>query len=286
LGTLDVRGYLEEIEIHRDQDLEIKLANDREFSTRGPRHRFNGILFIEKEGFLPLFQAVKLAERFDIAIMSTKGMSVTASRMLIEQLCAEYDIPLLGLHDFDKSGFSIVGTLQRDTRRYTFEREIQVIDLGLRLNDVHQRNLESEDVAYGKSDPEFNLRENGATDEEIAFLCDRARSSSTNYVGKRVELNAFASGDFIEWIEAGLVEHGIKKVIPDADTLETAFRRAATLAIVGNQLKEIIDQAKSKAARLKIPKSLERQIRARLKSEPAVPWDRAVADLASQLVRK
>ena len=32
------------------------------------------ILFIEKEGFMPLFEAVQLAERFDLAIMSTKGM--------------------------------------------------------------------------------------------------------------------------------------------------------------------------------------------------------------------
>ena len=33
------------------------------------------MLFIEKEGFLPLFEAVHLAERYDLAIMSTKGMS-------------------------------------------------------------------------------------------------------------------------------------------------------------------------------------------------------------------
>ena len=52
---------------------------------------------------MPLFEAVKLAERYDLAIMSTKGMSVTASRQLVEELCARHDIPLLLLHDFDKS---------------------------------------------------------------------------------------------------------------------------------------------------------------------------------------
>ena len=96
------------------------------FSTRGPRHRFGAILFIEKEGFMPLFEAVHLAERFDIAIMSTKGVSVTAARQLVDELCGEHDIPLLVLHDFDKSGFTIVGTLQRDTRRYSFENAIEV----------------------------------------------------------------------------------------------------------------------------------------------------------------
>ena len=33
---------------------------------------------------MPLFERVGLAERYDIAIMSTKGMSVTAARKLIE----------------------------------------------------------------------------------------------------------------------------------------------------------------------------------------------------------
>ena len=46
-------------------------------------------------------------------------------------MCHEHDIPLLLLHDFDKSGFSIAGTLQRDTRRYEFQNSITTIDLGL-----------------------------------------------------------------------------------------------------------------------------------------------------------
>jgi hypothetical protein len=54
---------------------------------------------------MPLFDKVQLAERY--AIMSTKGMSVT----LVDTL----DVPLLVLHDFDKSGFSIAATLRRDT---------------------------------------------------------------------------------------------------------------------------------------------------------------------------
>src|SRR5205814_217436 len=82
LGTLDVRDYLE----GRGRDQVFTGVPEIEvlFPTHGPRHRFGAILFIEKEGFMPLFKAVKLAERFDIAIMSTKGMSVTASRLLVD----------------------------------------------------------------------------------------------------------------------------------------------------------------------------------------------------------
>ena len=43
------------------------------------------MLFCEKEGFTPLFKAVNLANRYDLMIVSTKGVSVTAARQLIEE---------------------------------------------------------------------------------------------------------------------------------------------------------------------------------------------------------
>ena len=49
-----------------------------------------------------------------------QGHVVTASRTLVEELCGDHDIPLLVLHDFDISGFTIAGTLQESTRRYQF----------------------------------------------------------------------------------------------------------------------------------------------------------------------
>ncbi len=63
---------------------------------------------------------VNLAERYDLMIISTKGVSVTAARQLIDNICGDYELPLFVLHDFDVAGFMILGTLQRDTRRYQF----------------------------------------------------------------------------------------------------------------------------------------------------------------------
>jgi hypothetical protein len=283
LGTLDVRKYLGNRQ-HDDASSNL-LRTKALFPTHGPRHRFSAILFIEKEGFMPLFKAVRLAERFDIAVMSTKGMSVTASRQLVDRLCAEYGLPLLVLHDFDKSGFSIAGTLQRDTRRYSFESAIRVIDLGLRLKDVQKWRLVSEEVSYGKSDPTGNREENGATDDEIAFLCDEERSRWDRYVGRRVELNAFSSGDLIAWVEDGLGRHGVRKVLPDAETLEAAFRRAAANAILAEQLPRIVEGARAQADGLKLPASLEREIKAQLQADPAQPWDRVIAAVAERVVR-
>jgi hypothetical protein len=117
LGTLSVRHYQRKIEQFGFKEPSFAGGT---VVTCGPSGCFGAVLFIEKEGFMPLFEAVNLAERFDIALMSTKGLSNTAARHLIDQMCGGRKIPLLVLHDFDKAGFSIVGTLQRDTRRYSF----------------------------------------------------------------------------------------------------------------------------------------------------------------------
>jgi DNA topoisomerase VI subunit A len=117
LGTLEVRDYVASIRSHLVNGFALDVREDR-YPTRGPKNRFGAILFLEKEGFGPLLEAVNLAARYDLAIMSTKGMSVTASRELVEELCATHKIPLLVLHDFDISGFTIFGTLRSSTRRY------------------------------------------------------------------------------------------------------------------------------------------------------------------------
>ena len=209
LGTLNVRDYLAEIRHHKVEAPDFDIWEARH-PTVGPKDRFGAILFIEKEGFTPLLEAVQLAERHDLAIMSTKGMSVTASRELVERVCS-LGVPLLVLHDFDKSGFSIVGTLRRSTRRHQFApgHASRVIDLGLRLEDVD--GLETEDVYFApqsRAKVAANLRENGATEAEIAFS-----------LKQRVELNAFASDELVAWIERKLLEHGVAKVVPDADAL-------------------------------------------------------------------
>jgi hypothetical protein len=213
---------------------------------------------------------VRLAERYELAIMSTKGLSVTASRLLVDQLCAAHRIPLLVLHDFDKSGFSILGTLRRDTRRYAFRNRIDVVDLGLRLEDVEDSGLETEDVVH-RSDPAPNLRENGATAEEIAFLRTR-----------RVELNAFASADFVAWIERKLEQHGVLKVVPDETALTMAWRRSIASRYVATRLQSAVDEAQRHAAEAPVPDDLATLVAAGLRRDPAQSWDKVVRWLAAQ----
>jgi hypothetical protein len=171
------------------------------FPTHGPANRFDNIFYIEKEGFHDLLREAKIAERFDIAIMSTKGMSVVAARQLLDRLATQIKGKVFPAHDFDYSGFSILGTLGTDGRRYTFETKIDnMVDIGLRLDDIKRLGLELEPYAPDKwKARKLTLRRHGATEEEIEVLEHH-----------RVELNAMTARQFVDFLEAKLTEHGRK----------------------------------------------------------------------------
>ncbi len=283
LGTLDVRRYLNGMS-QIDADVTCLQISDA-YPTSGPVNRFGAVLFIEKEGFRELIEAAHLRERYDIAIMPTKGMPTTAARSLAENMCSENNIPLLMLRDFDASGFSIAASFHKDTRRYEFSQSFDVVDLGIRLEDVEQWGLVSEDVFYQKNtDPRGNLRKSGATEEEIAFLCEGRKNVNGGFAwyGKRVELNAFASDKLIAWIESKLDEQGVEKVVPDAATLELAYARAIEVTVINQAITNAMKRAKKAAADLKVPKTLASMIRKRLEKYPRLPWDKIVAEVAAK----
>jgi hypothetical protein len=244
-------------------------VREARYPTRGPKNRFGAILFLEKEGFAPLLEEVQLAERYDLAIMSTKGMSVTASRELVEELCATHRIPLLVLHDFDVSGFTIFGTLRSSTQRFIYRRGFQVIDLGLRLADIG--GLEREDVFISsRSRTAAALRRHGATQQEIDILVG----------GERVELNALASDALVALIERKLNEHGISKVVPDDETLADAYRRIRKQAALQAKIEELVGELDG--AEVKVPPGLRQRIKKVIKADPARPWDAIVREIVEE----
>jgi hypothetical protein len=214
-------------------------------------------------------------------MMSTKGMSVTAARALADEMCAAHDIPLLILRDFDKSGFSIAGTLERDTRRYEFKNNFTRIPLGLSLADVTAMGLEFEHQHHPKGRRTTmiaNLRENGATEEEIAFLFadfDRLRST------RRVELNAMTSPQFIAFVERKLREHGVAKIVPDQELLAKAFAEIEQGRRLEEETKEIIENLDTED--LTAPKDLQRRVRKYLKRYPDKRWTDAVGAIVEEL---
>jgi hypothetical protein len=105
IGTLEVRDYLRSWHGHMSEPPQPPRVSPA-IPTSGPQHRYRFALFIEKEGFNPLLAQARIAERYDLPVMSTKGMTVTAARQLAEALAVK-GVTILVLHDFDKSGLDI-----------------------------------------------------------------------------------------------------------------------------------------------------------------------------------
>lgn len=270
LGTLAVRQYLQQLKAAEPEAIDVADAIERlwPLPTRGPSGRFRNVLFIEKEGFLPLFESIQLAARFDLAIMSTKGMSVTAARRLVERL-SEKGVRIFVLHDFDKSGFSILHTLRSTTRRYAFSGQPNVIDLGLRLADVEDLALAAEPVEYdGRIDPRINLRQSGATEAECNVLVQRGHYG---WSGARVELNAMTSPQLQAWLEDKLTAYQVVKYVPDDEMLAAAWRRVYPL----RQIAERLDALELNAVH-EPPTDLRAILQEWLAKEPASAWDLAL----------
>jgi hypothetical protein len=271
LGTLEVRQYLGErpafgtsSEVNRD-DVPIPVS----FLTSGAEHRFGAVLYVEKEGFHPILRAAQIQERFDIALMSTKGMSVTASRHLLDDLSPHVDRIFL-LHDFDRAGFSIAGTIGSDSRRYSFSHNVtdKFVDIGLRLADID--GLQSEPVPavdeHEWRQRAWTLRRHGASDEEIDFLRHR-----------RVELNALTSRQLVDFIEKKLAENGVKKVLPKDSVIELQARRVIARQLTEQEMAKIRPKIAEQVRSAKLPPNLRKRVAARLARDPALPWDLAVA---------
>lgn len=239
--------------------------------TNGPTLRFNAVLFIEKEGFDPILKDAGIAEKYDIAIMSTKGLPVGAACLLAHQFALQ-NIRVFVMHDFDLDGFKIVRTLRRGTR---LAPGTSVIDIGFRFEDIE--GLQSEQVVYKqKKNPKSYLRLCGATEKEIDFLVKP--SSYYGWYGERVELNAMTSDELIAWLERKFYEHGISKLIPSDDILDKAYQRAVYQKRVKEETEKIRQGLKSE--KVVIQADLKRQVVDKVLDDPGLSWDEAIWDIA------
>lgn len=277
LGTKNVRDYCGEW--GSPITCSFELISPR-VTTYGPAGRYSAILFCEKEGFTEIFQAAEIPERFDIALASTKGTSVTACRELFE-FAGRRGIRVFVLHDFDYNGFEIYATLHQDTRRYRFKHRPEVINIGLRLETVERLALQSEDWVFEKRGLRENLRDYGATEEEIAFLVRREVKvgNKIRTEGKRVELNALTSPQIIELVETELIGHGVNKVIPDQATLAAAYRAEIEYRHARKAIEEAIQKARKELGEITVPDDLAERVSAYLKGNPSAAWEDAIQDV-------
>lgn len=146
-----------------------------------PEWTFNKILYCEKEGLFPLLKQAKFPERYDCALVTSKGYASRAVKDLLDMLGeSDEELQCFCIHDADAAGTKIYETLVEETKARP-ERKVNVINLGL--------------------DPEL----------EIEKVESKGEKSVAAYVPEgwkiwlqcnRVELNAMTSDQFVSWLES------------------------------------------------------------------------------------
>jgi hypothetical protein len=221
------RGELHEPH-DRDGSRAVPLGTREVSAYTPPDWTFDKILVVEKAGLWPVLAESRIADRFDMAIVTSEGFAAEAPRDLLAGLRAR-DMTIFVLHDADHCGYNIARTLGEETTRMP-GHHIEVIDLGLSADDA---------IALGM-EPESYTRDKALPRRIIPHLSEAAREWFTGseaawdgygrpikWECRRVELNAFSSPGLVAYIEDGLRAHGADgKVVPPQDVLERAARAA------------------------------------------------------------
>ncbi len=269
LGGTEVMDYSTDVLSHLAGNAVNEKENvyfNKRIKTIGPRNRYGAVLFIEKEGFYEQLEDAGILEKWDIAIMSSKGIPNAASC----NVGAMIKVPVLALHDFDLAGFKIVRTLRNGAR--LSNGISRLIDIGLRLEDVE--GLESEPVVYKQTeDPRKYLESCGATPEECTFLVE---GSYNNWRGHRVEINMLSTEKLIAFLERKFIQYDVKKVVPDEETLLKTYQRSVRC----QKLTEMAEKLEVNEEGLMPPDGLVQRINDRLAEDPSQSWDEAIWKLA------
>ena len=191
----DPRGHLHEPHTKKSVPLGTREVAGYEF----PDHVYDKILYVEKEGLGPIFEAANLAERYDMAICAGKGQPVEATRELFERAEAG-DYQLFVLHDADPAGYSIARTISEETERMP-DYGVDVIDVGLSVGDAIRLGLQTE-TFYRKAALPWWMPSRLDAEEASWFHPRRTSVTCT-----RVELNALGTG-IVGYVEGKLADHG------------------------------------------------------------------------------
>jgi len=121
-----------------------------------PAWLYDKILYVEKKGLWPVLQQVRLAERYDMAVVAAEGYASSAARTLFANAETDRDYQLFVLHDADPHGYNIARTLREETARMP-GYSVDVIDLGLSLEEAFDMGLQEEKFTRKKKLPESLL---------------------------------------------------------------------------------------------------------------------------------
>lgn len=278
----DPRGVLHEPHTAKAVPLGTREVESYQF----PDWLFNKILYVEKKGLLPILQAAKLMERFDLAIVAGEGYASEAVRLLFDTASKDQGYQLFVLHDADPHGYNIARTLREETRRMP-GYQVEVIDLGLHLQEALDLKLPTEQFTRKNALPwGLHLTE---IEEEYFLGQPHGRKS---WVCQRVELNAFTAPALVQYIEAKLQAAGaLGKVIPPEDDLVPQARdifRDEVEDLVDRLISQLLPMGAMKQAAFAslVPDlSMARGwVEEAFDEDPSISWEKALQQKFSALV--
>ena len=275
----DERGTL--YHPHRGEDIPIGTIAVENY--RKPLWTFNKVLYIEKEGFFNVLKERKIPEKYDMALLTSKGYASRAVRDLLDALGehAEEEIIFFCIHDADAYGTTIYETLQNETGARP-GRKVKIINLGLEPEEAVAMELEIEKV-------EKSGRRRG--------VASYIESQWEGWLQRnRVELNAMSTPQFLAWLEEKLQRYDKGKVIPPESVLRENLEQSLEAGISRAIAQEILEQhnhtgrvaeavRQVKADWEERLTGLEERVREELRQEPVSHWQDIVEDLSETMLK-
>lgn len=244
-----------------------------------PSWTFNKILYSEKEGFFTILRDAKFPERYDCALLTSKGYASRAVKDLFDLLGdTDEEIYFYCIHDADAAGSKIYETLQGETMARP-KRRIKIINLGLDPEEALEMGLEVEKT------PDTKRRKP---------VADYLQDTWKDWLQEnRVELNAMTSPQFLAWLENKMEEHGVPKVIPNNAVMKEALESNVSKLLEAQIAQDILQQAgyeervQAEFNKLKpyIEKtSLKKTVQADLEENQEHHWTKSIKTIAEKLV--
>jgi hypothetical protein len=256
---------------------------------RKPAWTFNKVLYCEKEGFVNMLVAAGWPERHDCALLSSKGFASRAVRDVIDLMGeGEEEILFFCIHDADASGTLIYQALQEETVARP-SRSVKIINLGLDPWEALEMGLAEEvfERKGGRRTPVARYVREAGEDPPDGF-----EDWEDWLQGRRVELNAMTSPQFISWLDEKMGPYDWGKVVPPEEVLQAEARRLvreeARRVLAERILREagIDRQVQEVVGKIRLDRELAPAVCRGLSSRPEARWIAPLASAIQQAVEQ
>jgi hypothetical protein len=275
----DERGTL--YHPHSGQDIPIGTIAVENYQK--PVWTFNKILYIEKEGFFNVLKEKKIPEKYDMALLTSKGYASRAVKDLLDALGenSEEEITFFCIHDADAYGTTIYDTLQNETKARP-GRKVKIINLGLDPEEAVSMGLEIEKA--GKK---------GRRKGVASYIDPEWESWLQNY---RVELNAMSTPQFLAWLEGRIRLYDKGKVIPPESTMLESLDHSLQDKLGQKLVAEILEQNHYADQVIEAVRQVKERcgdsqtrlaetVQAELKKEPVNLWKDVIKAVSEDMIK-